>query len=297
MAYQSTGNSQNRQFNDILEPVCQFGFTFNHIFTVALIHRVAKIQSVKENLREKYMFFLTIAPGEGQANQRTYNFKNKITLKYSIRETISFANVLLEVGRGNDSILPYRKFSRTQTESKNCGIWTVFNKDQQGQQVKSINITFSSVQKYSIVLTPSDAIGIGEVIRTMTQKGLELEINHQMNSPKGNSNSTNYQQSPTIFTTPGNGDFDTPGAFRNFFENYDQYPQPLTNNPNNQTPNNLNLGQNVAPPTFNPTMINPNIQTNNQTTVNNQNNFAPSESRGSNDLKSKFGQMLTNVSS
>ena len=207
---QQTNYGQNINqpaYNDKLEPVFNTGFAFNHLITIGLIHRIPTGNLNQRDYKDKYFFFVTVAPGEGQGSDRTYNFNSKIPLKYSCREISALAFALKQCAIGNDhNALPYSKFARSQGQQKTVSVWTSTKMQQIGQeqkQVRQINLTFKAANSYSIQLSPSDAFSIGEVLETMFKRGMELEMEYQRHNPQVNPNDVGYTS---------NGGYAQPGA-------------------------------------------------------------------------------------
>lgn len=313
-----------KQYNDILTPICQFGFSFNHLLTIVLMKRDTNTPNVKD-LKEHYFFFVTLIPGVGDKSNRTYDFKQKIAMKYSLRELASFIFVLKQCSIGNDNaVLPYRKFSRQQSISKNCSIWSTNAVKNAGQPTqtsnKAITISFEINQtKFHMSLSPADAAGIAETLQPVMEKGLKLEIDYQINIPKSlnNNSGSNYNELPSINNSmmiEGGSNIPNIGVISNLnnTSNLITHSAPTIPNTNVIAPAS-NFGFNVAPPTINsnqpsnlipntnqssnfrafPT-IDPPIPTSNVPTPNPT--AVPNQSSDANTL-AQFGQMLTNITS
>jgi hypothetical protein len=168
--------------------------------------------------KERIMYFITLAPGVGSGNQRTYDMRNnKIVIKYSTREIFSFAFTLKTLSQGGSALIPnYRKFAT----SKSISIWESFKQesvpDGNGQTkqvgVRYVNITASNGNtKVTVGMTSEQAYGMGQILERMGEEGFRREIelgasrlsfnqsSGTVNQPQfanGNSNGPTYGQQP-----------------------------------------------------------------------------------------------------
>ena len=191
--------AQNKQYNETLENVCSFSHPANHLIVFQLIRAKPNEGAVeKTSAKSEYFSFVTIAPGEGDQNSRTYNFQNSINVKFSLQEICALAYVLKTVANGMGKLcLPYIKFAKSASGTKQVTVWEPpVAPVQQGSYPKprSINISIkeNNNQAISIPLTPEQAFAISESLTILFQKGLNLDFDRQVNSPKTyNTNKTN----------------------------------------------------------------------------------------------------------
>jgi len=178
-----------RQYNDTLTPVCNFGFAFNHLLTVALVQRTPPPNLQKPDIKEKFFFFVTLAPGIGDNANRTYDFQNgKINQKFAIREIAGLSEILKQCAIGNDiNVLPYTKFSRSNGGSKNLSVWISQKQQKIGNAnnvIKCINLSVAADQiKHSITLNAEQALGMSKVLDKLFDKAMELELQSQQFTP------------------------------------------------------------------------------------------------------------------
>lgn len=217
---QNSQGQQQRVYNDKIHNIANRSFPANHLITVGLIYReVMKDANQKHDFKDRYFFFVTLAPGLGDGANRTYSWdKNqKVTMKFSLREISALSFVLKQCAIGNDSnVLPYTKFSRSEGQSKNCSVWIsskLQNMNNQQVNVKVINLSFNGNARHSVALSPAEAYSMGEELDMLFKKGLEMEIAWQQanpqfgqESPDAPSNMSGYEQpaAPAAFPTPGN---------------------------------------------------------------------------------------------
>lgn len=201
--------AQQKQYNETLENICSFSLPSNHLVVFQLIRAKPNEGVEKTSAKSEYFSFVTIAPGEGDNNNRTYNFQNSINVKYSLQEIAGLAFVLKTVAQGMGKMcLPYTKFAKSGNGTKQISVWEPAPAQvQQGQYAKprAINITLkeNNNQGISIPLTPDQAFSISESLTILFQKGLNLDFDRQVNAPKttknnnsyGNMNNNNGQQS------------------------------------------------------------------------------------------------------
>jgi hypothetical protein len=191
--------AQNKQYNETLENICSFSHPANHLIVFQLI-RAKPNEGVQErtSAKSEYFSFVTIAPGEGDQNSRTYNFQNSINIKFSLQEICALAYVLKTVSNGMARLcLPYTKFAKSANGTKQVSVWEPPQQPvQQGQfpKPRAINISIkeNNNQAISIPLTPEQAFAISESLTILFQKGINLDFDRQVNSPKTqNTNKTN----------------------------------------------------------------------------------------------------------
>ncbi len=192
---QNQQQSQNQTtYSDKLDIIYNMGFPYNHLITIALMKRTP-IQNLNvKDYKERFFYFLTLAPGVGTADNRTYDFQQKISLKYSLRELCSLSFALKQCSTGNENnVLPYTKFAKNDNQTKNISIWVSSKTSQSNNQThnsKIINFSFNSNTKYAVALAPSDAFSIGEIFKNLFDYGLKLEIDFRQNNPLVNNNNS-----------------------------------------------------------------------------------------------------------
>ncbi|MEM4385549.1 MAG: hypothetical protein QXD03_03270 [Candidatus Anstonellales archaeon] len=154
-----------------MEIIYSHSFTYNHLLTVSVVFDDSRNHS-------KYFSLVSIVPGEGSVENRTYNFRNKITMKFDIRELLSLGIALRSVAiNGNINILPYSKFSKIKDKSK---ILTVFKTKDSDHNQRDIDVIIISVAsgntKYGIRLSIPDAYSVGYVIEKMAELCIDRDI-------------------------------------------------------------------------------------------------------------------------
>ncbi len=213
------GRSQNggQQYNDTLVQVINYGFPFNHLLSVALMQRVPPPNLQRPDLKEKFFFFVTLAPGVGDGQNRSYDFQNgRVAMKYSTREIAGLSEVLKNVSLGNPYVLPYTKFTKSQGGSKSLSIWTSQKNQQIGQNnviINQINLTISASQKQTISLVAEQALGMSKILEKMVDKAIELEFKLQIEQPVAN---INQNTGGNQFNVPNqNNTFNNQPAYHN----------------------------------------------------------------------------------
>ena len=215
------GRQQNNgpQYNDQLVQVVNYGFPFNHLLAVALMQRVPPPNLQRPDLKEKFFFFVTLAPGVGDGQNRTYDFQQgRIAMKFSTREVAGLSEVLKNVAMGNPNVLPYTKFTRSQGGSKSLSVWTSQKNQQMGQNnvmINQINITISAAQKQTISLNAEQALGIGKILDKMFEKAVEMEFKLQLEQPTANTNTNQNTGGQFNTPNPNNNTFNQQPAYDN----------------------------------------------------------------------------------
>lgn len=216
----------NRQYNDKIEPVANFGFAANNLFTIGLVRATPVAMNGGRDFKEKHFFFFSMVAGVGDRNSRTYNFQQKVSQKFALREAAAFAFVLKQCAVGNfGNVLPYRKFSNSQGMSKSTSIWIGDSQNQ--NQGRQIMLTVDGGTKLTNPLSPADAFAMAEIIESLFKEGLRLEIEIQKTSPRAGLAETHYN--PQSFSQVQSGGFVQPGVSPtpayNPVTNYAEIPQ------------------------------------------------------------------------
>jgi hypothetical protein len=224
-------------FSDTITNVYSFPFTANSLLTFDLVHITPQQQdNSRINTKPEHCAFVNFAPGETNGNGRTYNFKNKIALKYSLLELEGLSFVLRNNAESNGMATnPYRKFANSQQGGqKSVSVWQGSQQKKVGG--KDVNARTIFIQasagssKVSLSMTPDQAYAVSSSLHQMYLKGTELEINRMMkaprlsNSPKNSNN--NYQSN----NNNSNSDNNNQGGFTAEQPNNQQQPAQQTQN-------------------------------------------------------------------
>ncbi|MBC8427614.1 MAG: hypothetical protein H8D97_01855 [Proteobacteria bacterium] len=190
-------------FNDTISNVYSFPFTANSLLTFDLVHIIPQQQNVQRvNTKPEHSCFVNFVPGEGQGGSRTYNFKNKITLKYSLQEIEGLHFVLKNNAETNgQAVNPYRKFSNSQQGgSKSVSVWQGSQQKQVAGKDISVRTIFIQAQagqnKVSLSMSPEQAYAVASSLHEMFLTGNSLEIERMIKAPRissGSNNNNSYQ--------------------------------------------------------------------------------------------------------
>jgi hypothetical protein len=227
---------QPKQYNETLQNICNFAITANHLINFQLVRSIPNenIQN-QSSAKPEYFGFLTLAPGEGNNENRTYNFQNKVTVKFSLQEYAGLSFVLKKWADGaGKAVFPYTKFAKSGQGSKSVSVWEPQQTAQQNGQPKPrmVSITVKENSNGSTIsLTPDQAYATSESLAELFKKGINLEFERQINAPKvtqprgnGNSynnfnqNSTPFQSAPPSFQPQGQVDNSNPFGPSNDFQ-------------------------------------------------------------------------------
>jgi len=154
----------------------------NHLLTIQLMNQPAA-PSAKTNFKAQYFYFLTLAPGAGQGSDRTYNFTAKINMKFSIAEVFSLAFILQQVAAGNPRVLPYSKFSKSETGTKIVSIVENSKQTQNGNERIITMFISCNTQKYSLNLAPAEAYALAKQLDLSATEATKLEFARMSSSP------------------------------------------------------------------------------------------------------------------
>jgi len=154
----------------------------NHLLTIQLVNQPSA-PSTKTNFKPQYFYFLTLAPGAGNGSNRTYDFSNKINMKFSIAEVFGLAFTLQQVAGGNPRVLPYSKFSKSGTGTKVVSIIENTKQTQHGtSRVITIFVSCNS-QKYSLNLAPAEAYALAKQLDLSATDATKFEFARLSSSP------------------------------------------------------------------------------------------------------------------
>jgi len=197
-------------FNDTITNIYTFPFTANSLLTFDLVHIQPQQQNTQQlNTKPEHIVFIRFVPGEIQSgNKRTYNFKNKIVLKYSLLEVEGLSFVLKNNAETNGfASNPYRKFSDSQQGgSKSVSIWQASQDKQMSGKTVTTRTIFIQAQsgsdKISLSMSPHQAYSISSALTKMFNVGTDLEIKRMMNAPKFANNNQSKGNSGGVFIAP-----------------------------------------------------------------------------------------------
>lgn len=182
---------------DNLQQICSMGFPYGNLITFSLVQRLPQMNTRINDQKEKLFFFVTVVPGVGKQNQRTYDFKQRITQKFAIREVAGFAEILYQCVIGNETkVLPYVKYTSSENQSKSLSIWMSTKNIKIGKNnlpSRITNITILAGASYTLSLTTDQIFGMVEVLRRLVKKAIDLEFEIQFHQPKLNNGITSNQ--------------------------------------------------------------------------------------------------------
>jgi hypothetical protein len=186
-----------------IEKVFTFSFPSNHLLNVQLVHEISNnTKYVAEKI--EYFCFMSLIPGAntGDGQNRTYDFKNSINLKFSLQEISGLAFVLNACAIGNGHVaLPYTKFAKSSTGNKSVTIFEAAADQNKQYDFRKIIIKFdliSSKVKYALQLSPDQAYSVAKVLEKIFEKGISLEIEKQIQAPRETTGYTKQNNSETF---------------------------------------------------------------------------------------------------
>lgn len=190
------------QYNESLTKIASMSYSYNHLMIFDLVQSTPNMNDRNfKHYKDKFFFMVAFVQGQNQGGgNRGYDFQSgKITQKWSTREVVSLAETLHQVGIGNHlNVLPYTKFSSSAGSKKNLSIWvpqpTQQQQNQQGGQPqgRKINISMSQDKmKHTIVLPPSDILGIAKTLTAISERAMRLEFENYQTQPFQNQNRFN----------------------------------------------------------------------------------------------------------
>ncbi len=222
-------------YNDKLQPINNINFPGANLIIFQLVHRLVNYNIKKNDYKPKYFFFFTIIKGIGNQKARSYDFNQKINIKYDTRELAKLSFVFKQLAVGNTYILPYDKFAR----NKHVNIWQPKPINQNIKFPKTINYnlvvsdkTHETPIKYTMVLNLHDMYALSIELDLLITKALTSEFREQTLAPIKMDNSI-----------PTNNRVNDPVSINNQVNNFipiNTNNQPTNINTNNQPTNTNN---------------------------------------------------------
>jgi len=168
---------------------------YNNNGALITMHNIAQ----QTNFKPQYFYFLTLAPGAGNGSNRTYDFSNKINMKFSIAEVFGLGFTLQQVAGGNPRVLPYSKFSKSGTGTKVVSVVESTKQSSHGpSRIITIFVSCNS-QKYSLNLSTAEAYALAKQLDLSATEATKLEFNRLSSSPTiKRSNQTIQTQEPQM---------------------------------------------------------------------------------------------------
>lgn len=175
---------QNKsQYKDKLQPINNINFPGANLITFQLVHRIINYQIYKNDYKPKYFFFFTIVKGIGGKNSRTYDFNQRINIKYNTRELAMLSFVFKQLSIGNIYVLPYDKFART----KHINIWQPPNsKQQNAKYAKTMSYSlavsdksYNKTVKYTMALNIHEMHALSIELDLLIKKAFTLDFKEQ----------------------------------------------------------------------------------------------------------------------
>jgi len=213
-----------------LVQVFEESFTANHLLTFSLVKDTAAT-----GFKPHAFFFVGVSPGIKSSNGRSYDVKNKLTLKYDAREIAGLGELLVRVGSGDTRSLPYAKFAQIQGIQKRVTVNILPPKqDQSNQQVSQYqySILFSVVSgqsDYKIVMEKSHATGLGLVLLRMFNDAYELNKAHKIANPYRKDNSMNFGNNNQNYSANNQSTQSNQGQSQYNAQQGNQIPPPVEN--------------------------------------------------------------------
>lgn len=164
--------------HNTLRTLQNLSFPGSNLLTVQLMYEETPLMpSGKVDFKPKHWYFLTLAPGEGNGpNNRTYNFQNKINIKFSITEILSLSFILHSAAVGNiNSVVGYSKFARS-TETKSVSVAISEKNTKYGNQRVITLFISSGGAKYSFPMDCGLASAISKQLEWSCETANKLEI-------------------------------------------------------------------------------------------------------------------------
>jgi hypothetical protein len=173
---------QQSGYRDKLQPINNINFPGINLITFQLVHRLVNYQINKNDYKAKYFFFFTIVKGVGNKNSRTYDFRQKINIKFNTRELAMLSFVFKQLAIGNINVLPYDKFART----KHVNIWQPPSKQSNTNYAKTMSYSLAvsdkshnNTVKYTMALNIHEMYALSIELDLLINKAFTLDFKEQ----------------------------------------------------------------------------------------------------------------------
>ena len=217
------------QYNQ-LEPVCSISHVGVNLINVSLVRELRPPGDSKQ-YKPEYFFFVSSAKGVGTPQQRSYDFQNQFSAKYSIDEIISLSFVLKQFSMGN-------MFALKQGYSKFCANGkSVSGQVGPGYKDKE-KLVFSlyfndSNNKIAESLSPEVAFAFGTRLEKLYNLAIDREVQRAIDNPNQNTNNRKQQmdQAPVANDPYGNNQGYQQPQYQQPTNNFHQAPPPQQQQP------------------------------------------------------------------
>lgn len=184
-----------------LELVYSHSFAANAAFNFSINRDVGE----KSSFKPSYVIMVSVLPGTGSGQNRSYDKDNKINFKFSLQEIASLAFALKGHATGGLKH-PCSKFSKTQTENKWFNVsstpYKAGNAPEKPGVSLSVGMSGSKDLKINTIVPQDQAYGLGMVLEKMFDRAMELELTKSANqatfSRNNNGNSANRYTEPAM---------------------------------------------------------------------------------------------------
>ena len=191
------------QYSDELINKFSLNFPSNNLLSVDLINAVPTTASrYGVDTKSQHFCFINFVPGEGSEENKTYNFKNKIVIKYSLLELEGLSKVLENNATSlGQAFSPYKKFAKSEGGNKNISVWQTGNEIPGPNNTKINKRTLfiqiqSASNKICISLTPDQAYALSSALHLIYLKGFDLEFERISKAPRVQQSSTQSYNQP-----------------------------------------------------------------------------------------------------
>jgi hypothetical protein len=123
---------------------------------------------------------INILPGVEGENGRTYDNTNKVTMKLNMIDLFSLGVVLKSPLSFDINNYNYSKFTKSESGSKILSVYQQIVDKQSPNKTNKHKFVFISISanktKYGLKLDSYDAIALGEIITSLSQKGINEQF-------------------------------------------------------------------------------------------------------------------------
>jgi hypothetical protein len=166
-----------------------FSLPSSSLLMVQLMHEAPQVTNTKYvNQKSERFIFVNIVPGVGGRENRTFDWKSQLSIKYSITELSGLSFVLKHTASGNSrNVLPYSKYARSDKAAKMVTVTEAAADPNKAFEPRKIFFTMqekNSGAKHTIAMTPDQAYGLAVQMEKMSEKAMELEAERQITAPR-----------------------------------------------------------------------------------------------------------------
>lgn len=163
-----------------MQTIARYSFPSNHLITAQLM----KVPENEGTLKAVHFAMMALMPGtKNDSNNRSYDFKNGIHVKFSLHELAGLAWALQQYAVGNTENINYVKFAQSNGTNKTVSLAVgVETTGKNNTPNRLIQLRFSSGSMNAIKMSCDQAAAMSEILMKLYHIGCDLELTREVNA-------------------------------------------------------------------------------------------------------------------